>query len=57
MCLHVHIYLLTLRRTCVWCGVHDMAGGLAEAVDALLDRKKRLGIWAPRKTWHMALHK
>lgn len=26
-------------------------------MDALLDRSKRLGIWAPRKTLHMALLK
>lgn len=33
------------------------AGGLGEAVDVLLDKGKRIGIWAPRKTLHMALHK
>lgn len=33
------------------------AGGLGEAVDTLLDKGTRLGIWAPRKALHMALHK
>lgn len=36
---------------------HVRLGGLAEAVDALLDKGTRLGIWAPRKAIHMALHK
>lgn len=31
--------------------------GLGEAVDALLAREKRLGLWAQRKMLHMALHR
>lgn len=31
--------------------------GLGEAVDLWLEKKKRMGLWAARKTLHMALHK
>ena len=30
---------------------------MAEGIDALLNRKNRLGIWAQRRLLHMALHK
>jgi len=31
--------------------------GLADAVDLLLEKRKRMGMWAQRKTLHIALHK
>ena len=31
--------------------------GLGDAVDFLLEKKKRIGMWAQRKTLHIALHK
>jgi len=31
--------------------------GMGEAVDLWLEKKKRMGLWAQRKTLHLALHK